>query len=183
MEERNLSRKDVVDLIESCSKKQNIHLSEFDVSVFLSGAVWPGVNMFFILGRALNLNPVYFVKYDSINPNTRKPVRNQTIIKNAMSKGFKYLYVLLSASGLVKIGISENINRRIKEIENSSGHRIIDSFVTAKTENAQEIESLIHFHFDEHRRCGEWFDIDFREAVNVTAFAYRRFEYSDEKGR
>ena len=77
----------------------------------------------------------------------------------------KYLYVLEFTNGTVKIGITKEKERRMKAISSASGMNITRSYFTEKIENVQNLETELHRYFKGKRLNGEFFDIDFEEAV------------------
>jgi len=75
-----------------------------------------------------------------------------------------YVYILKTESS-VKIGVSKNTDRRIFEIEHTSGKKILDTFISEPCLNYHRIEADLHSKFKEKRILGEWFDIEFDDAV------------------
>lgn len=59
-------------------------------------------------------------------------------------------------SGLTKIGVSNNINRRKKDLEYSSGSDLILLY-SVKCYEHLFLEKLLHSYFSDYRRNGEWF--------------------------
>lgn len=86
--------------------------------------------------------------------NTKKPS-----LKN------KYLYVLEFTNGTVKIGITKEKERRMKAISSASGMDITRSYFTGKIDNVQNLETELHRYFKDKRLNGEFFNINFDEAV------------------
>lgn len=78
----------------------------------------------------------------------------------------KCVYVLEMNSDLVKIGQTNNVQRRIKSISSSSGFKILKHYETdfVDSKNAREIEKACHEAFADRRTSGEFFDITFEEA-------------------
>ena len=77
----------------------------------------------------------------------------------------KYLYVLEFSNGTVKIGITKEKEKRMKAISSASGMDITRSYFTGKIDNVQNLETELHRHFKDKRLNGEFFDINFNEAV------------------
>lgn len=77
----------------------------------------------------------------------------------------KYLYVLEFTNGTVKIGITKEKERRMKAISSASGMDITRSYFTGKINNVQNLETELHKHFKDKRLNGEFFSINFDEAV------------------
>lgn len=79
------------------------------------------------------------------------------------------IYIIQKKNKLVKIGISKNPKQRISAIETHNGEKSINIFISEKLKNYMEIEKLMHTYFKEFRVLGEWFNIDFDEAVEIFA--------------
>lgn len=95
--------------------------------------------------------------------------------------GMKCVYVLESSSGLVKIGVSQEFSRRKKIIESQSGHKITDDYFTDWLSNSYAVESKCHSLFSNSRVMGEWFDIPFKETVEVVKSISKKLGKSDPK--
>jgi len=76
--------------------------------------------------------------------------------------GFLYL---MNSDNRVKIGISENPNRRMAGIATSMGTIKYDVFISCYLDNARELEMYMHKHFNGSRIIGEWFNIDFLATI------------------
>lgn len=78
----------------------------------------------------------------------------------------KRVYVLDMDNELVKIGISDRIERRIREIQLSSGFAVHRHHETGLLNDsaALKLESDLHNHFAAYRTYGEFFKIAFEEA-------------------
>ena len=65
------------------------------------------------------------------------------------------VYVLTneSMSGIVKIGITDNLNRRVKELDVTSTPLPFECYYAVQVEEGQDrkIEKLLHDTFDQHR--------------------------------
>jgi hypothetical protein len=84
---------------------------------------------------------------------------------NDFNKG--HVYILESEEGPVKIGISGDPEKRVREISLASGRRFTRVFISPKVSRNAEIEAMLHQRFKEHRRPGEWFDVRFDDAVGA----------------
>ena len=64
-----------------------------------------------------------------------------------------YILTNESMSGTVKIGITDNINRRVKELDVTSTPLPFECFYAVQVEDGQDrkIEKLLHDTFDQHR--------------------------------
>jgi len=78
-----------------------------------------------------------------------------------------FVYVLFNcATKLYKIGITENIKAREKQISNQSGC-YIDRVVYIRLhvdydESAKYLEGMLHNFFESKRKIGEWFNLDLK---------------------
>lgn len=86
---------------------------------------------------------------------------------------WKSIYIMKSDGGEIKIGISKNVKKRKKSIENSGMIRIINVYKTIPCSNPYEIERLMHKHFENFRICGEWFSCDMGAAISVLEKIFR----------
>lgn len=77
----------------------------------------------------------------------------------------KHIYIFNAENGECKIGVSKNVEVRKRTIELQGGKKITNVFYTPQCSNGFEIEALLHKYYKDKRMFGEWFDIDFNEAV------------------
>lgn len=80
----------------------------------------------------------------------------------------KYLYILEMSSNLVKIGVTNNLDKRIKTLQNSSGFVVSRQYSTGllQSDRVFQLESILHNEFKDYRKEGEYFDIEFELVVN-----------------
>lgn len=81
----------------------------------------------------------------------------------------KSVYVFQNDIGDIKIGVSENVEFRRKNIQSISGYKIKREFHTAPCSNAFEIETRLHNFFATKKKSGEWFHIPFETAVEIAS--------------
>lgn len=67
----------------------------------------------------------------------------------------------------VKIGISKNIDKRLRTLQAQGGFKITEQYITPINGNYDKCEQMAHSLLAEHREIGEWFNIPFPEAVKV----------------
>ena len=91
-----------------------------------------------------------------------------------------YNYVMQNENGLVKIGISKQIDIRQKTLEHASGYNIVKVFYIKSKRKAHIVESELHEIFSEYRKLGEWFELSFKEAVATTKKLSVIEAYDDE---
>jgi|GEM_PF-3473475 len=80
-------------------------------------------------------------------------------------KPAKCVYVIETDNGLVKIGVSQSPKARIKTIEKTGGHIIVNQYISEPCKIAQMIELSAHKSFQAKRKIGEYFTCTFDEAV------------------
>lgn len=80
----------------------------------------------------------------------------------------KGVYVIGAAGHPVKIGITASIESRLHTINTGSPVRLkVYLFLDVPPGCAREIEKICHFRLHDYRVNGEWFDLDWREAVDM----------------
>ena len=65
---------------------------------------------------------------------------------------------LISDGTFIKIGITSNIRKRIKNLQTGNPHKLKVLF-TWYVENAEQLEIQLHKKFERKRKSGEWFDL------------------------
>jgi len=80
---------------------------------------------------------------------------------------WKSVYIMESKNGEIKIGVSKNVKKRKKSIENSGMIRIVNIYKTKPCSNPFEIEKIMHEKFKKFRICGEWFSCSMGTAIPV----------------
>ena len=68
---------------------------------------------------------------------------------------------------ITKIGISENAERRLKDLQCACGCELVLFYNTEHLYNATLYESLSHTKLAEKRKIGEWFSVSPEEAMSV----------------
>lgn len=70
----------------------------------------------------------------------------------------KYVYLLYSESGLYKIGVSNDVEKRMSTLKTGSGYPIMCLAYYKTKDKPTTVERILHKLFDEFRVQGEWFD-------------------------
>ena len=70
----------------------------------------------------------------------------------------RYVYLIKNSLGQVKIGVSENPERRKKSLQTGSPHKLT-IVATRKSSHATQLEEALHNRWEEYHMRGEWFDI------------------------
>lgn len=87
------------------------------------------------------------------------------------------VYVIVATSGAVKIGITSNVDTRLKELQTGNHEQlsVLYKLEVANRTIATAIESLLHDRYARHALRGEWFSVDADRLVEdirfVSAFA------------
>ena len=80
--------------------------------------------------------------------------------------GYGYLYIIgRSPEGPVKIGISINPRKRVKDLESAGGAKIKLIWLSPLCSNFLAIETDLHERLQDFRMHGEWFDVPFQPLV------------------
>ncbi len=81
------------------------------------------------------------------------------------------IYLIKSTNGFVKIGISQDVYTRMKQIQTTSGN-ICKLLLLITPEptidlSAKYTEKILHKYFKEKRKIGEWFDLSKSDILEV----------------
>jgi len=116
---------------------------------------------------------------------------NYSNIKKLQEDESDCLYVLYNKyTGYTKIGITNNTNRRFKELSLASGVAlevlIYAEFQVDYDETPKEVELFLHKYFENKRILGEWFNLSLRDFVEVRNLIWRLdcedvYDYFTEK--
>lgn len=70
----------------------------------------------------------------------------------------KSIYLIRGNDGMYKIGIAKNPQKRLKQLQtgNSDELKIVETY---QTNNASQLESILHNHYAYGKERGEWFDL------------------------
>lgn len=74
--------------------------------------------------------------------------------KNNTNEETVYNYVMRNENGLVKIGISHDVEFRKRTLENAGGYFIPDVYKTISKQKASNVESMLHDYFSIDRKLG-----------------------------
>lgn len=77
-----------------------------------------------------------------------------------------HVYCLERPDGLVKIGVSSNPTKRIAAVSSQGGFGLSRVWMSIQTQDAKWFERAAHQDFAELRSVGEWFSVEFDEAVD-----------------
>lgn len=91
----------------------------------------------------------------------------------------KSVYVLLFDNNEVKIGVSNSVKNRIKDLERQTRRKVINWYATAPFSNSYEIENQLHKEFNAFLVEGqyEYFAISYEKAVDFVK------KYTDQYGK
>lgn len=96
----------------------------------------------------------YFIFLNDLQPNIHS-------LKNMKDLLLVNIYLAQDKTGLIKIGKSKNVFKRLKTFKVSNPSiKILKSYSTLIVDKA---EKNTHNHFDSKRVFGEWFDVDFNK--------------------
>lgn len=101
------------------------------------------------------------------------------IEKIIIDKNKFYVYGFEALNGYVKIGVSMDPARRMRELEKypryfgdqTSVLKLVYLFQMKDSDQAYNLENLLHSYFAEFRQRGEWFDIKPEDLGRIMSFA------------
>ena len=95
----------------------------------------------------------------------------------------KKIYVLENQDGNIKIGVSKNVDSRVKAIKNQTGYTILNVFSTVECFNPFELEKIIHEELKDKKIFGEWFNVkfDIGKSVAIRVFNENAKLHDDRK--
>ena len=110
---------------------------------------------------------------------TNGKVRNNNIIsmENIFRKiKRKHIYVILNTdTNRIKIGITDDIKTCVCALQLAGGCKLDVKYLSPAIYDAQQVEKQIHKHFSEFRHLGEWFNIDYKDAIRYIKRRYKDF--------
>lgn len=113
--------------------------------------------------------------YHEVLPSIRKtgsyslnaqPAKNAQSARRDAQLKMACVYVLLMSNGIIKIGYSGNLRRRVAKIENQTGLTVHDIHFTSfmSREIARFVEWVCQKKFSSRKVKGEFFSVEFNEA-------------------
>lgn len=81
-----------------------------------------------------------------------------------VEKGYVYIASESLKDSLTKIGFTKNPEQRLKFLKTSSG-RLLDNFKYWDSDT--DLEKRLHCLFEDKRKIGEWFCVDFEEINKI----------------
>ena len=87
----------------------------------------------------------------------------------------QYVYILEKNENSIKIGVSKNVEKRIKSLEKSGGFTRKRVVCFGKIKNGYEVETKSHKKLSDYRTNGEWFNVPFELAVKTVEEIYNLF--------
>lgn len=91
----------------------------------------------------------------------------------------KYLYIMQSDDGMVKIGVANNVELRRAQIQCGSGHALKIISAHGPFFRSFDIEKNIHRRLAESKKIGEWFDCGLTLAVGAVNHEVAEFQDSE----
>ena len=79
----------------------------------------------------------------------------------------RQLLYLMESGGLHKIGISQDINKRLKGLQTGSPHPVKCVAYYTTEDSARSVEGKLHKLFHKYRLSGEWFDFEGRFTLDA----------------
>lgn len=117
-------------------------------------------------GENSNLYRIKFIeKFEELDLQVKLMLAKQSIYSN---QNKQHVYVIKNENtGLVKVGISDNPEKRMRTLSNQSGCKLSLVYNSPKCANAFAIEQSIHKMYKDDREFGEWFSTSEIELVEI----------------
>jgi predicted transcriptional regulator len=99
--------------------------------------------------------------------------------------GCQYLYEPLVGTVLVKVGVSKNPQKRVKQLQTGNSdslHLLFTEEFECSRKNLLKIEHMVHTSLSHicHKKTGEWFEIDKNNAEQVkNTIIWHRIRYDN----
>lgn len=91
-----------------------------------------------------------------------------TSIVKEISNNLSQVYIIENPlTGLVKIGISNRVEKRTRELSGGGQTQLFVVYASKLISNAKEIKDLVMEKLKDHKKFGEWFDINSGEALKI----------------
>lgn len=81
--------------------------------------------------------------------------------------GWGFVYFIKSSTGLYKIGLAVDIERRFRELSIEYSSEDLELVRTIETENMMHTEQRFHNIFSKKRQHGEWFALESKDFALV----------------
>lgn len=78
----------------------------------------------------------------------------------------KSVYIFDTDSGVTKIGVASDCDKRLDTLSRIGGYKILNRFISEPVTNAFVIETAMHKHFTREAKHGEYFHCNFQAAVS-----------------
>lgn len=82
------------------------------------------------------------------------------------AKRGEFVYLMRADNGLTKIGLTDNLDRRVKSLQSSSPVEI-NLIGYIKTATAEMLEGELHNQFSKWRAHGEWFSLTDEQCLQI----------------
>lgn len=93
----------------------------------------------------------------------------------------KRIYIIENENGMIKIGISQEVENRINVLANQGGFKVVNIYSTKPCSNSYELKHYIHEQLNSYRIRGEWFRISFGDAVKQVSKIYAEMAHFEIK--
>ena len=88
------------------------------------------------------------------------------VTPRVQTRAAKYVYLIREEHGCVKIGVSNDYERRLEEIDRSIPYSV-ELVALIHNEDARLIERNLHNRYDHLRRKGEWFRLSREDIAQI----------------
>lgn len=136
---------------------RDLNVPTFNGSLFLRGKTW--WTKVYVKGKPIRITTGTSDRDAALKILEERRVRVVRRARVRPAVEYHCVYFLRSsASGLIKIGHSRNINKRLANLRTGS-HESLELICQIPTGRAVKLEKFLHAYFDSRRVRGEWFEL------------------------
>lgn len=117
--------------------------------------------------RCVPIESIFLTGIEDIDNNPKLKKMREDILSNKQNKEAKSLYIVEFEDGNVKIGVSKNPEKRLKTIENNSGRKIKNFYVSEKIENSFKVEANLKNKLKQYNLNGEFYNLRYTRVLKL----------------
>ena len=117
--------------------------------------------------RCVPIENIFLTGIEDIDNNPKFKKMREEIFNNNQKRESKSLYVVEFEDGNVKIGVSKNPKKRLGIIENNSGRKIKNFYISKKIENSFNVETKLKKELKQYNLNGEFYNLKYTKVLKL----------------